>query len=872
MQKKYFPTKETVPLTVPLSRGVQSLKNFRRGSSTHSRISKNNGYLRMDSQIKQTVSVDHILQNENEEETLNEQYLVQDELLNSEEFSAHYNESNVEIVDSHNSVRPTTPKEISPVKLNRNNYKNGLYGLPAGESTPPQQSSQSSHPQISDIRGTTPVDTPPQAMLDTTNSNESGNRPGVTVSGTRVFVGDLSWKLSDKELRAEFKHFGTVNEALVIRDKNTGRSKGYGFVSFEEPHAALDAIKSMNGRPIDGRPIRVEAAEERPADDRYEGKKDHIQDYRRLNDYRRDMDHGRKNYYELRNRKERDVDYRSDPHYYRRDINRRFEKRDIEDRRENETRREFEYRRDIIRRRDNEVEKRDRDIERRREEFDNKRDRGNPLIEPHESYHSSSKIQPDVYSEKEKDRSKNSRKRARSNSIQQSDSYYSQSEALHTDTSPHPSLPPVMASSPNRSALSEHIPSARHEPRSPLFYSDIPQSSSRMTRKNYYNDGHSPEFTKKWDRERDRGIDRERDKELRDQPRYFEMDREMHRTRTSSYEYGREIDRARPPFYNREQDLRDRDFVRFREADMDPYINCHSPPGHSTYKDNYKRFNDYYYHHPPTYSSARRSLSPRPRYSARRSLSPGVRQPITNYERRYERDRPPRFDAARGHELDSRRDVDYNYRYNEVHNPGYNHSPMIHNSQAHVRPYDDNVVGTSANALTNETFQRDRPKSRHWGINNEKERDTKKIHSTSNDMYSDNYDRYRRERRKPWDVAADKKEKTRDVKSERDNGGTVAKDAHERPIPRERSTKYWDMNEDKSRELERSSNKSRDRDNRGNQERGEFEQAFSLNDDHPSTPALDFFPPITMPTDSFALQSSPSIGNNGHAKNNHTHF
>ncbi|RIB29066.1 hypothetical protein C2G38_1950864, partial [Gigaspora rosea] len=102
-------------------------------------------------------------------------------------------------------------------------------------------------------------------MLDTTNSNESGNRPGVTVSGTRVFVGDLSWKLSDKELRAEFKHFGTVNEALVIRDKNTGRSKGYGFVSFEEPHAALDAIKSMNGRPIDGRPIRVEAAEERPA-------------------------------------------------------------------------------------------------------------------------------------------------------------------------------------------------------------------------------------------------------------------------------------------------------------------------------------------------------------------------------------------------------------------------------------------------------------------------------------------------------------------------------------------------------------------------------------------------------------------------------
>ncbi|CAG8786822.1 3048_t:CDS:2, partial [Cetraspora pellucida] len=204
-----------------------------------------------------------------------------------------------------------------------------------------------SNPQINDIRGTTPVDTPPQAMLDTTNSKDSGNRPGTTISGTRVFVGDLSWKLSDKELRAEFKHFGTVNEALVIRDKNTGRSKGYGFVSFEEPHSALDAIKAMNGQPIDGRPIRVEAAEERPIDDRYEGKKDHMQDYRRLNDYRRDMDHGRKNYYELRNRRERDIEYRNEPHY-RRDINRRFEKRDIDDRRENETRREVEYRRDIM--------------------------------------------------------------------------------------------------------------------------------------------------------------------------------------------------------------------------------------------------------------------------------------------------------------------------------------------------------------------------------------------------------------------------------------------------------------------------------------------------------------------------------------------
>ncbi|CAG8728652.1 918_t:CDS:2, partial [Cetraspora pellucida] len=316
------------------------------------------------------------------------------------------------------------------------------------------------------------------------------------------------------------------------------------------------------------------------------------------------------------------------------------------------------------------------------------------------------------------------------------------------------------------------------------------------------------------------------------------MERELPRNRTSGYEYGRETDRVRTPFYNREQELRDRDFTRYRDTELDPYISRHSPPGHSTYKDNYKRLNDYYYNS-ATYSAARRSVSPRPRYSTRRSLSPGVRQPIAPYERRYDRDRPPRFDAAH------------------------------------------------------------RPRSRHWGVNNEKERDIKRIHNNPNDVYSDSYDRYRRERRKPWDVveksrededeqnessittatatnvqerARDrerderqrswdvKEEKTRDVKSERNNGGTITKDTYERQIPRERSTKYWDMNEDKSRELERNSNKNRDRDNRGNQERGEFEQAFpSLNDDHPSTPALDFFPPITMPTDSFALQSSPSI-------------
>ncbi|EAZ14898.1 hypothetical protein OsJ_04828 [Oryza sativa Japonica Group] len=58
---------------------------------------------------------------------------------------------------------------------------------------------------------------------------------------TKVFVGGLAWETQKEGMRGYFEQFGDILEAVVITDKNTGRSKGYGFVTFREPEAAMKA-------------------------------------------------------------------------------------------------------------------------------------------------------------------------------------------------------------------------------------------------------------------------------------------------------------------------------------------------------------------------------------------------------------------------------------------------------------------------------------------------------------------------------------------------------------------------------------------------------------------------------------------------------
>ena len=80
----------------------------------------------------------------------------------------------------------------------------------------------------------------------------------------KLFIGGLTADTTAADLRTAFAPFGDIVEAVVVPDRSTGRSRGFGFVSYHTPTAAEAAIKEMNGKEIDGQPIKVNRAEVRP--------------------------------------------------------------------------------------------------------------------------------------------------------------------------------------------------------------------------------------------------------------------------------------------------------------------------------------------------------------------------------------------------------------------------------------------------------------------------------------------------------------------------------------------------------------------------------------------------------------------------------
>ena len=79
----------------------------------------------------------------------------------------------------------------------------------------------------------------------------------------KLFVGGLSFNTTDDGLREGFARFGEIAEAKVITDRDTGRSRGFGFVTFTDEAAAQSAIAEMNGTEFEGRNIKVNEAEDR---------------------------------------------------------------------------------------------------------------------------------------------------------------------------------------------------------------------------------------------------------------------------------------------------------------------------------------------------------------------------------------------------------------------------------------------------------------------------------------------------------------------------------------------------------------------------------------------------------------------------------
>jgi len=85
----------------------------------------------------------------------------------------------------------------------------------------------------------------------------------------KLFVGSLAWATTDESMAAHFAKAGSVASARVVKDRETGRSRGFGFVEMSSDAEATAAVDSLNGSDLDGRNITV--SEARPQEDRPRG-------------------------------------------------------------------------------------------------------------------------------------------------------------------------------------------------------------------------------------------------------------------------------------------------------------------------------------------------------------------------------------------------------------------------------------------------------------------------------------------------------------------------------------------------------------------------------------------------------------------------
>ncbi|MEA2081424.1 MAG: RNA-binding protein [Elusimicrobiota bacterium] len=81
-----------------------------------------------------------------------------------------------------------------------------------------------------------------------------------------IYVGNLAWGMTDDDLKNSFEEFGEVTSAVIIKDKFTGRSRGFGFVEMSSEEAGEKAVAALNGKDLKGREVKVNKA--RPREDR----------------------------------------------------------------------------------------------------------------------------------------------------------------------------------------------------------------------------------------------------------------------------------------------------------------------------------------------------------------------------------------------------------------------------------------------------------------------------------------------------------------------------------------------------------------------------------------------------------------------------
>jgi len=113
-------------------------------------------------------------------------------------------------------------------------------------------------------RDSTPA--PPEPEVDLADIEPSGVAAASSTRRRiplRLFVGSLSWETTEEELRGAFERFGELSDVIVIRDRGTGRSRGFGFVTFADAAEGKEALRELDGSELDGRNIKVTPAEAR---------------------------------------------------------------------------------------------------------------------------------------------------------------------------------------------------------------------------------------------------------------------------------------------------------------------------------------------------------------------------------------------------------------------------------------------------------------------------------------------------------------------------------------------------------------------------------------------------------------------------------
>lgn len=101
-----------------------------------------------------------------------------------------------------------------------------------------------------------------EVMRSMQGSGEGEPEPARTIP-SRLFVGGLDWRITDIELRQQLEQIGPVADAIVVMDRDTGESRGFGFVTMADRKDAAEAIRRLNGTQLEGRTLVVRQAEER---------------------------------------------------------------------------------------------------------------------------------------------------------------------------------------------------------------------------------------------------------------------------------------------------------------------------------------------------------------------------------------------------------------------------------------------------------------------------------------------------------------------------------------------------------------------------------------------------------------------------------